>query len=329
MKPPEEWDENYLLHHLPVGEFDWLEVKGRRGLDLTLDVVEEHQVRSNLSKALSAFANTGGGVIVFGMCDPQEEWSVDDGGVDLAAKGGIREWLEDIIPGLTDLPLERFNVYSVRGEPGSTAIPDGRGIVIIQVPDSERSPHQASDNRYYARVGGKSRPIGHRLVSDIANRRTAPILSISFYISWETRQFGVLGMGESKVLPVLQIRVGNTGRVMAEFVNLFVYVPAALTWGEEKFKSIETIDDSRFDSIYFSNQRDNAGPLKGATSYWFEPILPGRSIYREIQLSPDHFRFQDERFRVLWRAYADNAIVREGMQMLSDIPILNSESDVN
>jgi hypothetical protein len=32
MKDPWDWDEDYLLN-LPVGEFDWFEVKGRRGLD--------------------------------------------------------------------------------------------------------------------------------------------------------------------------------------------------------------------------------------------------------------------------------------------------------
>ncbi len=44
MREPREWDEEYLLN-LPVGEFDWLEVKGRRGLDLTLGNVKEPDVR--------------------------------------------------------------------------------------------------------------------------------------------------------------------------------------------------------------------------------------------------------------------------------------------
>lgn len=48
MRDPRDWDEQYLLN-LPVGGFDWLEVKGRRGLDLTLDGVRQKDVRANLS----------------------------------------------------------------------------------------------------------------------------------------------------------------------------------------------------------------------------------------------------------------------------------------
>jgi len=85
MRAPRDWDEEYLLN-LPIGEFDWLEVKGRRGLDLTLSSVDESNVKSNMSKAISAFANSGGGTLVFGLSNPSKNWQVDDGGIDLAVK---------------------------------------------------------------------------------------------------------------------------------------------------------------------------------------------------------------------------------------------------
>jgi predicted HTH transcriptional regulator len=175
MREPREWDEEYLLN-LPVGEFDWLEVKGRRGVDLTLSNVNEQDIRQNLSKAISAFANSGGGTLVLGLSNPKRYWQVDGGGVDLTVKKpSTREWLEDIIPTLVDLPLNSFNVYVVDNTTSKNSqIITGRGVFIIEIPDSEHAPHQAIDHRYYARIGGKSRPIGHRLVTDIFGRRQYP-----------------------------------------------------------------------------------------------------------------------------------------------------------
>ncbi len=70
MKDPRDWNEEYLFA-LPIGEFDWLEVKGRRSLDTTCAGVNENDVRQTLSKAVSALANTGGGVLVFGLVNPR------------------------------------------------------------------------------------------------------------------------------------------------------------------------------------------------------------------------------------------------------------------
>lgn len=100
MREVREWDEVYILN-IPAGEHDWVEFKEARSLDLNLPGVRESDVRNKLSEQISAFANTGGGTIVYGIADaaPGTARMVDDnGGVSLSIKGGIKEWLEDIIP---------------------------------------------------------------------------------------------------------------------------------------------------------------------------------------------------------------------------------------
>ena len=47
MKPAHEWDENYIMS-LPIGEIDWLEAKGRKGIDLTLQGIKEGKVLDDL-----------------------------------------------------------------------------------------------------------------------------------------------------------------------------------------------------------------------------------------------------------------------------------------
>ncbi len=151
MKPPSEWDEDYLLN-LPSTEPTHLEFKGRKKLDLTLPNVDENDVKATLSKALSAFANSGGGVLVYGIENPQQgkPLEIDDGGIDIAIKGrsSTKEWLEDVIPNLTDYPLPSFDVYVIERKNPASQIAPGRAIFVGEIPDSEKAPHQANDNIY-------------------------------------------------------------------------------------------------------------------------------------------------------------------------------------
>jgi predicted HTH transcriptional regulator len=78
------------LLSLPVGEFDWIEVKERKKIDITLPNVDENVVRRELAKQLSAFANSGGGFIVYGLENVRGQdrnWIVSDGGIPLGIRG--------------------------------------------------------------------------------------------------------------------------------------------------------------------------------------------------------------------------------------------------
>jgi predicted HTH transcriptional regulator len=150
MKPVREWDESYVLN-LPPGEHDWVEFKAAPLLDLKLSGVKEGEIRKQLSKHVSAFANSGGGTIVFGV----EDKPIDgmrhlgiNGGVSLSVKNGTKEWLEDIIPKLVEFPLASFNVYTIPRIDSSSAIAEGKGLIIVDIPSSEVAPHQADDKRY-------------------------------------------------------------------------------------------------------------------------------------------------------------------------------------
>src|ERR1700733_3760065 len=108
-KPVGEWAEDDVLS-LPKGENDTFERKGVHLLDLTLPNTSEGRVLDELAKQLSAFANTGGGQIIYGMTDAG---TVENGGVTRSVKGhqSTKDWLEDIIPVLTDFEIVGFNVY--------------------------------------------------------------------------------------------------------------------------------------------------------------------------------------------------------------------------
>lgn len=176
-KPTYEWTEDDILS-LPRGENDTFERKGAPLLDLMLPQAKEGSVLDELAKQLSAFANTGGGRIVYGITNTG---TVDNGGISRWAKGrqSTKEWLEDVIPNLTDFEIVGFNVYEILPKATGSALAPDKSLYVVDVPDSERAPHQSKrDLKYYVRLGGKSHPAPHRLIEDIRNRARHPKLEV-------------------------------------------------------------------------------------------------------------------------------------------------------
>jgi predicted HTH transcriptional regulator len=176
--PVSKWNEDDLLA-LPAGEDDSFERKGARSLDVTIPGVREEDVLNELAKQLSAFANAAGGQIIYGVAN---NGTVDNGGVPLSLKGrqSTKEWLEEVIPKLTDFEIIDFNVYPIEPKQSGSAIAAGKAIFVIDVPASDRAPHQSKrDLKYYVRLGGKSQPASHRLIEDIRNRQKHPLLEVA------------------------------------------------------------------------------------------------------------------------------------------------------
>jgi hypothetical protein len=177
--------------------------------------VKEDAVLDELAKQLSAFANMGGGRIIYGV---NNAGSVDNGGVARVLKGrqSSKEWLEDVIPTLTDYEITGFHVYEITPKASSSAIAHDKSLYIVDVPDSDRAPHQSvRDYKYYVRLGGKSQPAPHRMIEDIRNRARHPKLETqdvhiqnAGYIPNQNQNSGTLTV-------YLQFRLHNNSNVRA------------------------------------------------------------------------------------------------------------------
>jgi hypothetical protein len=233
-KPVVEWTEDDVLS-LPSGENDAFERKGTRLLDLTVPGVREGDVRDELAKQLSAFANTGGGQVVYGL---NNDGTVDSGGVARISKGrqSTKEWLEDVIPNLTDFEIIGFNVHEIKLKPsGSTILPD-RSLFVVDIPDSERAPHQSKrDLKYYIRLAGKSHPASHRIIEDIRNRARHPRIEIhglEIVAGGATTTPRLAGLkSEFELMLGLQFGVRNVGNVRAasSCIQLSGTIPVRVT----------------------------------------------------------------------------------------------------
>ena len=159
------------LEALPREEPDMFDRKSGRILE-NLD-----KFLPPLAKALSAFANSGGGSLIIGV--------EDSGGIDgvpsHVGSTTIRDWIEQKIPHLLDYPLSDFRVHTVEKDQPSK-IPEGREVIVIDVGDSASAPHQSKkDHIYYQRMGGRSVPAAHFYLELLRQRLTNASLEFSLH----------------------------------------------------------------------------------------------------------------------------------------------------
>ena len=229
-KPASEWTEDDVLA-LPSGENNSFERKGAPKLDLKIAGVSQDDVLNELAKQLSAFANMGGGQIVYGITDAG---AVDNGGIPHSVKGkqSTKEWLEDVIPKLTDYEIGGFNVYEIQAKASGSLLASGKSIFVVDVPDSERAPHQSTrDNKYYVRLGGKSSPASHRLIEDIRNRARHAQLEVHSLRIIQANHFAALPKASQFDVSLnvnLQCRLRNAGKVRAANACLAISATAPL-----------------------------------------------------------------------------------------------------
>ncbi len=130
----------------PTFESDWLDFKG-------VSKTPDDRIKEIWSKALGGFANTGGGVVVFGIDARKDSVTGIDcaSGLSLApAAFALKSRLLELHTGATDPP-----VLGVRVEAFTANGTEGEGFVVAFVPESPDRPHRSehAGRRFYIRAG--------------------------------------------------------------------------------------------------------------------------------------------------------------------------------
>lgn len=136
--------------------------------------------RRNLAAALSGFANSAGGLIIWGV-----EARKNAEGVDCAGSLAPLEQVQLLVTRLNSLTGEATDpgIDGVRHR--SIEIGGGRGFAATMVPESETGPHMAKlgDNRYYRRIGDRFYRMEHYDIADMFGRRRKPKLIVFYRIT--------------------------------------------------------------------------------------------------------------------------------------------------
>jgi hypothetical protein len=167
--------------------------------------------KRNLARALSGFANSSGGILIWGVIAVK-----DSDGIDTASSTAEIQSLSRFITRLNELtgnaalPI----IDGVMHRPLPTS--DDRGFAVSIVPASESGPHMAKlgENRYYKRSGDSFYQMEHFDIEDMFGRRKKPKLELYAHVR---------GSG-----PQTEITIGitNNGRGTARAPYLAFNAPA-------------------------------------------------------------------------------------------------------
>ena len=164
-----------------------------------------------ITKTLSAFANSDGGIVIYGVAEQDHAASdysfVDGYKITTENISMIARYVQPAIDGLTIYPIRKDNDIS-------------KSLYVIRVPRSDKAPHMAKDHRYYKRNNVESIPMEDFDVKDVMSRFHKPQLVICLCVlnqppQWkkaqENTRFSFITM------------IGNYGRILSKDYKLISY----------------------------------------------------------------------------------------------------------
>jgi hypothetical protein len=293
--PPNSWDETKLKEMIADGIEESLGIEYKAAGALSR---EPERKKFEITKDVSAMANSAGGVLIYGIAEFQD-----------AARRHLpekidpvrridysKEWLEQIIsqiqPRIPNLKIHPVNL--------SSGVNDV--AYVVEIPQGNTA-HQATDCRYYRRYNFESVRMQDHEVRDVMNRKTHPqiILEAKFVVYASPRNVGNGGTFKDGALIVT---IKNESDVFARYVAIVIHSPLRVRG------KLIGYDDSTLDNgedgyawrLSFSNH--GGAPLfpRGQLKhiFYFEGLS---SLDPEPEKQLSHFR---------WVAFADSMPMKSG-----------------
>jgi len=233
-----------------------------------------------------------------------------------------RDWLEQIIPNLLDFPLDGFRVHEVE-RAANSSIPSQRVVIAVDVPDSERAPHQSQeDKKYYVRLGGRSEPASHRIIEDIRNRARHPNITLRKVRILRTGRGSGQPPANSQLDVTLKWTLANVGRLKANNCCVLVSQDGSAQFAPDEAQTglglvlPRAVDDWHGSfwelqhPIYPDMETDFTCRFIFAGNY----VKPGVYLIPGTDLSVGHIALH-------WKIYADSAPVKFGTKTLREMEI--------
>lgn len=291
--------------------------------------------KTEISKDVSSFANSDGGIIIYGISEFNEATKnhlpekIDP----INRTEFSKEWLEQVInnnifPKINDLTIKSFNVED--------SVEDVVYVVII---GKSTTAHQANDFRYYKRYNFLSTAMYDYEVRDIMNRNKFPKIELLFKLeqyTFEIKPFSPsfqFSQNQNQIQKeyitsnTLTIYAFNIGSIYTNYLNCFLEIPVSLL-DENAYQHLEKYEKNGllYQKIYCDN---TIREVKEVTTlmnnsypkYWpsrYDPILPDT----KMKLDGIIFKKNIEILSgiIYWSVNADNAEKTTGIIEINDIP---------
>lgn len=208
-----------------------------------------------MTKDISAFANSDGGTIVYGVQEFREEdkkhlpEKIDA----IDGRDYSREWLDQIVSQISP-KIDGVQIFPVRVGPE-----EWHAAYVVEIPKS-LTAHQARDLRYYKRYNFQSEAMQDYEIRDVMNRRRNPKLDFRLKL-----------VKTSHMTIAVVARVFNLGTVVPKQYGLRVLLPTTINdlklYKEDLI--LQTFEGLNFWRFFLVGK---------------DPLFPGADAFCEIQL---------------------------------------------
>lgn len=309
---PWDWDEADLSRLIAdqVDEGYQLEYKAAGALS------QSDTNKNDISKDVSAFANSGGGTLVYGVEESSGQrprHPVGFSPIDPAVYS--KEWLDQVIGSRIYPRVSEFRIKQV----GLAGIHRGRVVYVVHVPRSTTA-HQASDHKYYRRFNFQSVSMNHYEIIDVMNRAAHP--KIVAEVDGISRQPHSGYDNQDRVIVQLSVRLLNVGTKIAEKVGIQFWIPEGYNLrGRPEPLSVSGGQSVNRDGtpcrafIYYHRHPQGVYPLFPNTEH---QVLDGSYAYINVYL----FKSNEETAKsqaITWEVYADDAPPHSGSKAMYEL----------
>lgn len=291
------WTEN-KLQNLIIGGIEeslTLEYKSAEALD------RNDAKKKEITKDVSAMANSAGGVIIYGIRENSEtdKRHLPEKITPIDRTKFPREWIEQIIQAIRPR-IDGIVIHSVNLASSETDV-----AYIIEIPQSNTA-HQASDHRYYKRFNFQAVPMEDYEVRDVMFREQTPDIALNFLIE----------INENSQNLVIEAR--NNGSAFAQYVAVFLDVPVQILANTANKMNLK--DGGRFYRHRLTNLNQEYADEQFKSSF---PLLRSMTMHWKIRLKNDIAAICEHNFSLKWKIYADNALPKEGKLFLKEIEVVD------
>jgi len=295
---PEHYSEAYLSQLIrdQVQENLHLDYKKTDSLNNT------EKNRKEISKDVSAFANSDGGIIIYGIVEQKHLPEKIEG---RKLEEGKREWLEQVINSRIEPRIWGVKIVQI-----DLQNEDDHAVFVVEIPQSHTA-HQAFDRKYYRRFNFQSVAMHDYEVKQTMNRAREPILQLTIE---EQRRLILPIPNNQYILPLL---LKNLGTRTAKSIEVYIYLPRMLSyayqgdWGE-----ISDPGDNHNEYICFVFRADSARN--------FSPLHPRKQAYIShekqehcIALKPNNFPSYNSPLEGKFEIFAENMTPKYGKILIN------------
>jgi len=288
--------------------------------------------KSDISKDISAMANSDGGIIIYGIkeFDDNHKRHLPEKNDPILRAQFSKEWLEQVIntnifPRINDIFIDPIT------------IDENNAVYKVVIPKSYTA-HQANDKRYYKRFNFESVAMYDYEIKDIMNRMKSPQIRLEFIFeinTYEVRPFMSTKdeRPEYKTNSELKIFAHNVGKVYANYINCYIELPEKFL-GKDSYKNNKrkVKDDQTYVYIYCENTKRDildfqslsiAGGILLYGPSRYEPLLP--QMKNKLDVIPFTNSLISNDDKIYWTIYADNSEPSEGSMKINDIERKNNK----